>query len=231
MSFPGIGQTVYLHVKGDAARRGYGRVLDVRVGGFYLDEPAAESGPGPFRVQPGDPVVVSYRAADNTHHYFESIVLEHTTLDGLPTLVIDRPRDSGVKRLQQRAFVRVEVHVDVIYQCVRDGELRQVIDGTGTSRDVSGGGLSFYVPQQVDLHVGDSVAIRFSLPSDARAAPPIQARGTITRRMELLDRRSGGPFEHVLLSARFTEIAEAMRQRIIQYAFKRQIEMRGRGLR
>lgn len=230
MALPTVGQTLYLHVQEHTDRRGHARLLDIRDEALYLDEPLAEGENGAgFWLPLGDRITVSYRAADRTFCFFDSTVLSHTMLDGLPTLVIDHPLREKIQRVQQRAFVRVEVPVTVSYLCVHSGQPQSLITGTGTTRDLSGGGLSFYAQDNLSMRVGDQVTVRFSLPGDPKSASPIEARGPLIRRTELLDHNTRKLLNRVLISMHFAHIGDLAQQRIVRYAFRRQIEMRDRG--
>lgn len=113
------------------------------------------------------------------------------------------------EKTQERMFVRVPVHFDAIIVPLKDGQ--ECPPETGVILNLSGGGFLLRASRSFELH--DKVKISFRL-----AAEQIEAQASMTRFVPT-DRG-----EHDFGFA-FIDLPEPVRKTIIQFAFKRQIEL------
>lgn len=223
MSFPHIGQTVYIDKQGMFAR-GHARLLDLAGDMLILDEPLRLGKSDLLPVDTGDTVQLSYRAPDGSLCYFDSIVAGKGMTDHLASIRVRKPALDQVVRIQRRAFVRMEVPIQISLLCVRDDPSGSLITGQGTTHDISGGGLSFWTPKDLGIVLRDRITVKFQLPNEDSSLGPLSAKGLIVRDAPW----SVGAGQ--LFSLRFEEIGRSSQQRIIQYVFRKQIELRSKGL-
>lgn len=132
----------------------------------------------------------------------------------IPVWVISKPYD--IKKIQLRAFVRIDTVLPVELQVITD-ENSQPLLAASTS-DISGGGLRAVSKHQ--LHVGTNLKFSLDLPGMGN----VQGSGVLVREEPLQDK--------VLFASgiKFTEIAEKDRDKIIKYIFKKQLERRQKGV-
>ena len=112
------------------------------------------------------------------------------------------------EKTQDRMFVRVPVHFDAVFVPLKDGE-----EGThqkGVILNISGGG--FLLRASYPFELNDEVRISFHLGTEQ-----INAQAVLARFISLETGQDYG--------FSFIDLPEHIRKRIIQFAFKRQIEL------
>jgi len=225
MSYPVIGQNIQLEVtEGQYLGRYTCRVQDMEKNALYVDLPIRQDAPEGARpvVLPDRLTVVArYRAVDGASCMFVTHVTGRTKRQ-IELLELQKPPYSDVHRQQRREFLRVPINVpmDLVYIPALGNEL---ITSRAESVDISGGGLSFRVKDTLPIQANDVIGFTFDLPTETGPARIVGKARVI---------RVAQPNEHGLkhVSLKYWEINEADRQRIVQYSFKRQIEMRERGV-
>ncbi len=223
MSLPKIGQRLYVD-RTTPEGRGHARLLDIADHKLYVDEPLEQESHRRLDIVDGDRVRVTYRDGAGVLYQFESVALQRLYIGKLAAYAIVRPQDDDIVRIQRRSFVRVHVGISVHFLLIVRDESPALISGKGMTQDISGGGMSFYPEGNYPLQEGDTVTVKFTLPGEASGIVPISAKATIVRRLT----RPNRPYP--LLAIRYTEIPNTAQQRIVQFAFKRQIELRTKGL-
>ena len=219
---PEVGQTVYVNPARQSGR-GRARVLDIQDNLLYLDHPIEEARRVEFAMREGERVRVSYVPAERVLYYFDAVVVGVKPLGILPSFQVYTPEKEQIVRVQRRSFARVELPLSLVMTMVPgDGEELRLSAGAGYTIDVSGGGLSFVLDQDLPLAIGDKMIIKLSLPEADRRTTDVELRAVVTR--------NAGPDydKRIVHSARFTDIAPAVQQKLIQLVFRRQIEMRDR---
>lgn len=222
MALPEVGQTVYVDQPRQLGR-GRARVLDMQDELLYLDRPVGESRHMEFAMQEGEQVRVSYVPAERVLYYFDAVVVGVQPLGILPSFQVRTPGKGQIIRVQRRSFVRVELPLSLIVTAIhRDGEELPLSEGTGYTIDLSGGGMSFILNQDIALTIGDIIIATLTLQDPGRKPVEVEMRAVIVR--------NSGPAQekHVIHSARFTDIAPTVQQKLIQLVFRRQIEIRGK---
>ncbi len=223
MSLPRIGQRLYVD-RTTPEGRGHARLLDIADLELYVDEPLEQESHRRLDIVDGDHVRVTYRDGAGALYQFETVTLKRLYIGKLAAYALVRPNASDIVRIQRRSFVRVHVGINISFLLIVRDESPALISGKGMTQDISGGGMSFYPERDYPLHPGDTVSVKFTLPGEAVGVGPISAKGLIIRRLIQADR------PYPLLAIRFTESPNTAQQRIVQFAFKRQIELRTKGL-
>ncbi len=220
MALPEVGQTVYVDQPRQPVR-GRARVLDLQDGLMYLDRPVGEAHRIEFSMHEGEQVRVSYVPAERVLYYFDASVVGVRALGILPSFQVRAPRKEQIVRVQRRSFARVELPLSLVVMVVpKSDDERPTVEGTGYTIDVSGGGMSFILNQDIALASGDGIVARLTLPDSARKMVEVEVAAVIIRSaVPDRDRR-------LVYSARFTDIAPAVQQRFVQLVFRRQIEIR-----
>jgi c-di-GMP-binding flagellar brake protein YcgR len=222
LAYPVIGQTITLEISdGYFAGRYKARVQDMEKDKIFIDLPLKPGSKLPTNLPTGQTVLVQYRAADGAQCSFQTEVTGRDRRQ-IPLLSLQKPEYSCVHRQQRREFLRVPIAV-TFHLIFLDSETREIVNADGQGYDISGGGLSFRVKKDLPIRNGDLIGFRFLLPLEGKSYEIIGKARAI--RISPVDRNGWK-----LVSLKYTEIQESDRQRIIQYSFKRQIEMREKGL-
>ncbi|MDK2896281.1 MAG: hypothetical protein PWP04_401 [Candidatus Atribacteria bacterium] len=148
-----------------------------------------------------------YVVGERETFYFQTRVKDRLRKDNLAFLVLELP--IKVIRRQRRNFVRLDLCLPVVVK--KEGNAF-----SGATKDLSGGGMlvSFDALPET-LEVGDTVW--FSLEIETLSRIMGKARAV----------RKESPTEYAF---QFTNIASSDRERIIKLIFRKQIEMRRKGL-
>ncbi len=222
MSLPVVGQTVQIQKQVDGVQ-GHARILDLKSEGIYIDVPLIV-GQGKWMDFSNSEIIhISYVLADGAVYHFESTMLMRTKLDQLAAILLRRPEPSQIIRLQRRSFVRVEVSLQLSILRIRRDDAAPLSTGYGMTYDLSGGGLSFRPLKDMEIAHGDQITVKFGLPNDQAKDLPISAKGHVVR-------LAHDEYNRSLYCINFEQLSSSDQQRIIQYVFRRQIELRSKGL-
>lgn len=126
----------------------------------------------------------------DSHHYFLKLQLP-----------------DQFKRVQRRAYVRVDINVKTIVHLDKDYETK--------TKDLSGGGMSITLPKEVSLKVDDSLNTSLYL-TNGDQVTEVKTNNKIVR----LEEKDNLLYVYL----QFDEIDEADRTKIVQYCFKEQLE-------
>lgn len=223
MALPKLGQQLFIMRMRDR-ERGDAHVLDISQTAIVFELPLSTNSNTLLALDAKDPVLISYFAVDGSLQQFETTIHQKIAQNELQTLQILTPKAEEIRHIQRRSFVRVPANFAVAFLVPkREGGI-PLVRGKGLTHDISGGGIRFHPESDVPVVAGDTITVQFSLPKDAPTTPAVSAKGIVLRLKphELLS--------IPILSIRFTEISNAAQQRIVQYAFKRQLELRAKGL-
>ncbi|PWI59061.1 flagellar brake protein [Sulfoacidibacillus thermotolerans] len=223
MALPKLGQKISIvrlhdNVRADA------RVIDLTKTAVFFDIPMITNRREELSFMINDLVLITYSAMDGSLHQFETSIVRQVTVGALRGYEIPRPATESIKRIQRRAFVRVPATFPVAFLVTKKEGEQTLLRGKGMTHDISAGGMRFHPDAAVAIEPGDAITVQFSLPNDAPSLSPISAKGLVLR---------AHPHEVLpspVFSIRFTDISSSAQQRIIQYAFKRQLELRAKGL-
>lgn len=131
----------------------------------------------------------------------------------VPLWICEPPYD--LKKVQLRSFVRLLAALPLNYTNIEEDPNQSY---AATTRDISGGGLQ--ITSKQSLSVGASLQLAVSLPDFGT----VHAKATTVR----VDQP---PETNIYwIAVRFTEIAEKDREKIIKYIFRKQSELRKKGL-
>ncbi len=222
MSLPVVGQTVQIQKQVDGIQ-GHARVLDLKSEGIYIDVPLTVGKGSWMDFSNSEIIHISYTLADGAVYHFKSTMLMRTKVDQLPAMLLRLPEPSQITRLQRRSFVRVEVALQLSILRIRPNDASPLSTGNGMTYDLSGGGLSFRPLDAMEIAHGDQITVKFGLPNDQEKVLPISAKGHVVR-------LAHDEYNRLLYCINFEQLSPSGQQRIIQYVFRRQIELRSKGL-
>ncbi|SFV05562.1 flagellar brake protein [Alicyclobacillus macrosporangiidus] len=212
MSLPAIGQVLRVRTRPETQDYYQSRLVETGERDLFIDIPLHADHHTP--LDPAEQEVwVEYHGRDGALRRFRTQVLGMAFLPS-PAWRIVRPKPDEIAREQRREFVRVDTDIDVKLTVPLESGVQHI---TVRGHDISGGGLSVWLPRTVVLHPGVTVEAQFVLPYPEY---PVHARCTVIR---VGDRNERGL---ALASMKFEDLKESVRQRIIQYTFWRQLRSR-----
>nr|WP_255319485.1 PilZ domain-containing protein [Dendrosporobacter quercicolus] len=136
-------------------------------------------------------------------------------MNPIPVWLVSRPAD--IKKIQQRAFVRLDSSMPVRWQFLTETEDDPLI--SSTIRDISGGGVRIITKNPVPL--GSKLKVMIDLPGIG----PLELSSEVVR----IDQPQAD-LPIFWVGTKFLDIPENIRSKIIKYIFKKQVEERQKGL-
>lgn len=164
---------------------------------------------------------------DSTAQYaFEARVIDRR-MGSMPTITIEKC--SEIQRMQRRSYFRVQARISVVFSIKGDGAGRagESEDGDeeavprryeGTTLNISGGGI--LLSADTELNAGDVLELELCLSE--------QEHVIATGRIERVEYLSTRKIYHAGIV--FVMIYENDRDKIIAFVFKKEIELRRKGL-
>lgn len=197
------------------------RVQDTEKTAIFIDIPLKPGSENPTLLPAGTPIFVRYRAADGAQCSFFTNVTGREVRQ-IPLLAIKKPGMNEIHRQQRREFLRVPLSPKLNLVFV-DSETKQILTAVAHGQDISGGGIAFRVLKDLPIRANDIIGFTFQLPVDGKTYEIVGKARVI---------RVSQPADNGLksVSLKYFEIKEPDRQRIVQYTFKKQIEMREKGV-
>lgn len=135
----------------------------------------------------------------------------------LPVWIIAVPYN--IKKIQQRAFVRVDAALPVLITEMIDGQESESANISAVTKDISGGGLQIATSHL--WPIGTELMVHVDFPG----AGPVVLRSKVMRIQQPQPDRS-----MFWIGIKFLEINEKDRGNIIKFIFKKQLEQRRKGL-
>lgn len=153
---------------------------------------------------------------DGAVYRFKSFIIDKKIYP-LPVWVVSPPSD--IKKVQQRAFVRVEIMLPISLEFLNAEEGEPQVLKVIT-KDISGGGLRIVSKQPLKFGARANLCIELS-----DTGPAVKAVGEIVR---IEQPQAETPVYWI--GIKFLHITEADRSKIIKFIFKKQLEFRQKGL-
>lgn len=211
-----INQTLYFQVASpdeEEAKKEYkSRVADSDDEQIYMEIPIHEKTGKLKRLEIGDHLSVHFITEGGVKNYFESEVLGFTQ-DVIRLVAIKKPEADAITRMQRRTFLRVSAQLEI---AVKIGDHLQFVTLT---EDVGGGGVSFICDDHIPVKVNGMLACWLLIPYRNGTVEHAQFKGEIVR----VKHQEGSK---QLVMMRFDDIAQVEQQKIIRYAFERQLDFR-----
>jgi c-di-GMP-binding flagellar brake protein YcgR len=154
---------------------------------------------------------------DKAIYVFRTYLLENMEAS-IAKIIVAYPK--LIERVQKREFVRVGLVLEVLLSYFNSLGEEEVI--RCQSRDISGGGMMLVLKNYVPLKKGCKIKAQFMLDKTLIKTPAIIVWNDWELDSEGIERN--------LIGIKFTNIAETDRKIIIKSVYKRQIELKRKGL-
>ncbi|RKQ85640.1 flagellar brake protein [Brockia lithotrophica] len=213
-----LGQKILLESFQELGPRYETRIADVAEAALYV-EPLYDLSRRTFRsfVPEGTEFVAFVSGGDGAAYRFPTRVLG-VRRDQIWLVALRRPRDEELVRVQRRGYLRVPVLLDLRVRRNEGEEFPAV------SRDISAGGISFYLPPGILLSLGERIAVNFSLRLASGERRDFSPEGEVVRVFE----DSGMP-PRTAAAVRFLRLSPEEERFLVRYSFERQRELKAKG--
>ncbi|MEN6413172.1 MAG: flagellar brake domain-containing protein [Veillonellales bacterium] len=208
-----INQRVEIMFGKKSEQQYHSRIEDITPTTIILAMPMDKS--VPVLLSPG--TVFFGKAIDNgAVYHFTSTFIDKKILP-LPVWIASPPRD--IRKIQQRAFVRIDAVLPVNIEIEDEAEENSVRLLQVFTRDISGGGIQAICKEPLKL--GSQLRLQIDIPEFGR----VETIGKVVRMEQPQDLRN-----LFWISIKFIDIPEGIRRKIIKFIFKKQLEHRQKGL-
>lgn len=190
------------------------RIADVLDDTLLIEVPIDES-TGQFkRLFLGDELSAYYLTEGGVKHYFDTHVLGFRD-DVIKLIEIRKPDPDSIRKVQRRSFLRVTAVLELAVKLANQVRFLAYTD------DIGGGGVSFITDPRWSLKAGDVMECWLLLPYKNGTIEHAYFKPEVVRVKKLESGRNQ-------VMAKFIEISDSERQKIIRYCFERQLEFRKR---
>lgn len=154
----------------------------------------------------GASLIVNY--VEDGYIFEFSTTIERRTTINIPAILIRRPSQDDIRRIQRREFVRVQTDVDIAVHCPN----KTFTPFTTVTGDISGGGALIIIPPiKVNLRPKQKVELFFVLRYDDEPYKYIHTTAEIVLVRQINAVKT--------FSVKFLLPSERMREQIINYCF------------
>jgi len=214
-----VGLLLYLHEVSENVLNQEETILKSRIAeindGVISIEMPIEEGTGKMRYFPKNTELTAYFVDENGMKYNFSSKVKGKGKDNIPLLLIEKPEESSITKIQRRDYLRVPMHLNLIIILQNPVEIVNV-----KTIDLSGGGLSFSSSKPLPLQKGQTVNGVIQLPHEKTGSVDIRFFGVVKRVTPPDEKR---PVQ--LIALHFEEIEERNRDQIIHLCLQRELEL------
>lgn len=190
------------------------RVEEILPDSIILAAPLKRGVIVPLRV--GDTITVNYYG--KTAGYSFTTKVTATNYKKVPLIAVEKPQE--ITKIQRRSYIRIPTSIPVRFTVLNEQKQPTSLSYWSETIDISGGGVAIISP--IKLSCGGYLDMELDVPRKGI----IQVMGRVAR-IEEIKTEYGKKF---LLGISFLAIDESDRDKIIQYVFELQREMRRKGL-
>ncbi|REE94252.1 c-di-GMP-binding flagellar brake protein YcgR [Paenibacillus taihuensis] len=215
---PKINQFLFLHVASsdeeEAAVEYKSRIADIDGEELHIEVPILEKTGRLKRLFLGDEISAYFVTEEGVKNYFNSHVLGFKE-DGVRLVRIRKPEPDSITKVQRRNFLRVAADLEIAIKMANQIRI------LGMTDDVGGGGISFLIDGKWPIKQGTELDCWLLVPYRNGSIDHSQFKAEVVRVKPLESGRNQ-------VMAKFSQINDSERQRIIRYCFERQLDFRKR---
>ncbi|MFB1080806.1 flagellar brake protein [Jeotgalibacillus sp. JSM ZJ347] len=185
------------------------RLVEVNENRLFIDYPISMTTNKTVFLVDGMQLRISFTNENHNAFSFETEV-KGRKQGNIPMILLDKPDEKDLIKIQRRQFVRVQTSIDV---AVDAGSAKC----NTVTEDISAGGLSF-IMKDLHLQSGDRITLFLVLPMRNGETQYLKAEGQITR-TKTVDQIQIG-------MVKFLNLAANERQLLLRYTFECQLKMK-----
>ncbi len=214
---PKVNQTLFLQVASsdeEETKIEYkSRIADIAEDRMLIEVPLNEKTGKYKKLYLGDELSAYFLSDGGVKNFFSTHVLGFKE-EVIRLIAIENPDPESITKVQRRTFLRVAAELEL---AIKFSSVRFL----AMTDDVGGGGISFITEGKWQLKSGDILDCWLLLPYKNGSVDHANFRPEIVRVKQLESGRNQ-------VMAKFSEISDGERQKIIRYCFERQLEFRKR---
>jgi c-di-GMP-binding flagellar brake protein YcgR len=214
---PKVNQTLFLQVASsdeEETKIEYkSRIADIAEDRMLIEIPLNEKTGKYKKLYLGDELSAYFLSDGGVKNFFSTHVLGFKE-EVIRLIAIENPDPESITKVQRRTFLRVAAELEL---AIKFSNVRFL----AMTDDVGGGGISFITEGKWQLKSGDILECWLLLPYKNGTIDHANFRPEIVRVKQLESGRNQ-------VMAKFSEITDGERQKIIRYCFERQLEFRKR---
>lgn len=214
-----VGLLLYIHEDRESSMREEETILKSRIAEIndkvIAIEMPIEEGSGKMRFFPKNTDLTAFFVDENGMKYNFSTKVTGKASDNIPLLLIEKPLESSISKIQRRDYLRVPMNLNLIIILQNPVEIVNV-----QTIDLSGGGLSFSSKKPLPLQEDQTVNGVIHLPHWKSGSLDIRFFASVKRVLPPNEQR---PVQ--LVALQFEDIEERNRDQIIHFCFQREIEL------
>jgi len=213
---PKVNQILYMQVNSideEEAKQEYkARIADVQDAHIAMEVPLHVQSGRLKRLYVGDEINAYFVTEGGVKNHFQTVVLGFKE-DVVRLVIIKRPEESSITRVQRRTFLRVPADLEIAVK------VSEQIRFTARTEDVGGGGISFQCDGYVPVAQRDEIDCWLLIQFRNNAIDHVHFKGEVVRVKPTENNRK-------LVMVAFSDIPDAERQKVIRYCFERQLDFR-----
>lgn len=226
---PIVGQDIFLCKEPSTANSSpvpeyRSKVININNDSIDIHLPANLSSGKTGYLLTGTKLIVIYDIKDGSRIHCPTIVLGHSE-GSFKYLRLARPKEEEMMRIQRRNFMRIPAVVDAAVQLIETGDGRR-LHFIAKTEDIGGGGIAISCPKTRDLRKNDLLAVWIALPMQNGNVIHAHFSGSVVRIVP--DEQQPKILQ---VSIKFEDILEKELQKIYQYCFEREVELRKKSVR
>ncbi|OUM96806.1 MAG: glycosyl transferase [Thermobacillus sp. ZCTH02-B1] len=190
------------------------RIADVEDDILYIEVPLEEDTGRLKRLNLGDELSAYFLAEGGVRHHFNTHVIGFRD-DVIKLVAIRKPDPDSIRKVQRRSFLRVPAVLELAVK------LASQVRFLAYTEDIGGGGISFVTDPRWSIRPGDVMECWLLIPYKNGTIEHAFFKPEVVRVKKLESGRQQ-------IMAKFIEISDSERQKIIRYCFERQLEFRKR---
>jgi c-di-GMP-binding flagellar brake protein YcgR len=213
---PKVNEFIYMQVNSideEEARQEYkARIAEIHDNYISMEIPLHVKTGKLKRVFVGDEMNAYFITEGGVKNHFQTTVLGFKE-DVVRLVVIKRPDEESITRVQRRTFLRVPADLEVAIK------VTEQIKFTALTEDVGGGGVSFVCDGYLPVKQRDEISCWLLITYRNGVIDHAFFKGEVVRIKPLENGKQ-------LAMVQFSEIADIERQKIIRFCFERQLDFR-----
>lgn len=211
--------TLELDSSDDDAEKFKCRLVDRKGDQLYIDYPInLKTNKAAFLLD-GTRIEATFVGHDGSSIFlFESQIIGRIRKN-IPMLILSYPGDEHLIKIQRRQYVRIETAVDIAIQPIEF----EFAPFTAITEDLSAGGSSVLVPQDINLKTGTSVHSWIALSMQNGDYHYMKLASRIVRNIPYNETRNK-------VFIQFIDVTSQERQILLRFCFEKQLENKKKGL-
>lgn len=203
--------------RGEKQEKYFSRIEDIQDNNLIIAMPLSKG--EIVSLHPGDEINVIAFAGSSLYQFLSRV--QERRMGNIPLLLISKPTDDDIKKVQRRSFFRIQAAVPVQFRCLKDlGSISYDEFMEATTKDISGGGILLLLKKEIPKDTILEMKIRLN----EKTIVPAVGRVVFVKEGKDKDKRRE-------VAVEFMVIEDRDREKIVKFVFQTQLEQRKKELK